>query len=701
MDHPKIRTDRAGDLLLNFDDYGEEVDVACFSADGRRVLTVQEVGVARVWDVDTGRPVGEIRPTSPLAGRREAAPTGGPFEVFIEAAALDPSGQVALLGLNDGTAGLFSVADGSRRATFHHPDRPPATGWELIRAVDFSPDGSLAVVGFYGRCVGMWDVSAGRPVAFLRSGLADGLVTGASGWARDTLVSSVGVSADNRHVFAGHGDGTAPLWDLAGGGGEVVFDATEHAEEVVGLWHGDHGAVRWATTRGTVWESAAAEAAGGDTAVRRLATGADWVEVAFAPDGTSLIARDRQGRVTRWDLGSGAAADVLVEAVDPDGLGRSSSVRSVGFAPGGQAWVYPAAADRLALATPSGAKADLPCPVRAVRTAFAPDGRMLAAWGDGRLRVWAIPSGEPVGEWDDPGTFWSAAFSPDGSLLAAGTLGQVTADGLGPARTVSLWTLADRGLVCRWPAHDHQVHGLAFTPDGGHLVSSSLDRSVRLWRLPHGRGGQGPVEVRRLTYDDLIHEHLRVLADGRTLVFRRDGIEVWRGLLADKAAEVPAGVGFRTRWAVSPDGRSLVLDRGRQSVEVWSLDTGRPLARHAADIRRPQVVPGPWLPPGFEPVAGCYLWGVPTGSGGGGGGHFAHTLDGPRGWATPLRVSGEGRRHLVLPGHDRIALVDLEPAPRVAAEFPFEGRMRASCVTAERVLAVNAAGRVYTAPRPR
>ena len=47
MDHPKLKMGPDGSLLLNFGEYGEEVEVAAISGDGRRVLTVREVGVAR------------------------------------------------------------------------------------------------------------------------------------------------------------------------------------------------------------------------------------------------------------------------------------------------------------------------------------------------------------------------------------------------------------------------------------------------------------------------------------------------------------------------------------------------------------------------------------------------------------------------------------------------------------------------------
>jgi hypothetical protein len=40
-DHPKIQVDDAGSLMLNFGQYGGEIELACFSGDGRRLLTVK------------------------------------------------------------------------------------------------------------------------------------------------------------------------------------------------------------------------------------------------------------------------------------------------------------------------------------------------------------------------------------------------------------------------------------------------------------------------------------------------------------------------------------------------------------------------------------------------------------------------------------------------------------------------------------
>lgn len=41
-------------------EYGEEVEVAAIAGDGRRFLTVRDVGTADVWDAASAEKVGEI-----------------------------------------------------------------------------------------------------------------------------------------------------------------------------------------------------------------------------------------------------------------------------------------------------------------------------------------------------------------------------------------------------------------------------------------------------------------------------------------------------------------------------------------------------------------------------------------------------------------------------------------------------------------
>jgi WD40 repeat protein len=71
---------------------GGLVNLACFSPDGRRVLTaggtIGAAGEARVWDADTGRPV-----VPPMKHERE-----------VRHAAFSPDGRYVVTAGDDGTA---------------------------------------------------------------------------------------------------------------------------------------------------------------------------------------------------------------------------------------------------------------------------------------------------------------------------------------------------------------------------------------------------------------------------------------------------------------------------------------------------------------------------------------------------------------------------------------------------------------------
>src|SRR5262249_41100918 len=121
--------------------------------------------------------------------------------------------------------------------------------------------------------------------------------------------------------------------------------------------------------------------------------------------------------------------------------------------------------------------------------AFSPNGRrLIAGYGQfnapgpsrGHARLWDPATGQAVG---DPipgqvGGVLCVAYSPDGRQVA------LTATGL-----VELWDVGDdrppkRARTLR--GHEGFVYGVAFSPDGKFLVSSGMDRTIRLWEPGSG-----------------------------------------------------------------------------------------------------------------------------------------------------------------------------------------------------------------------
>lgn len=84
---------------------------------------------------------------------------------------------------------------------------------------------------------------------------------------------------------------------------------------------------------------------------------------------------------------------------------------------------------------------------------------------------------------DHCGPVDSLAVSPDGFRAAAGSCEQIT-----------VWNLESRTVELVLIGHEHEVHGIRFNSTGTQLVSSSSDRTLRVWDCVNGL----PITVIRL-----------------------------------------------------------------------------------------------------------------------------------------------------------------------------------------------------------
>ena len=91
-------------------------------------------------------------------------------------------------------------------------------------------------------------------------------------------------------------------------------------------------------------------------------------------------------------------------------------------------------------------------------------------------------------------TTTKVAFSPDGQFIAGagrarGALGTAWHDAFGgklsgsDVVSVRLWRVSDGELLQSLKGHSDSAWDVAFSPDGLWLATSSLDRTVKLWRL--------------------------------------------------------------------------------------------------------------------------------------------------------------------------------------------------------------------------
>jgi RNA polymerase sigma factor (sigma-70 family) len=289
----------------------------------------------------------------------------------------------------------------------------------------------------------------------------------------------------------------------------------------------------------------------------------DVISVAYSPDGKVIASGQRnEGPIILWDAATGKELRRLEEqpgvrggfAFSPDGkqLALVKWGEWVGL------WdVATGKQTRRLKIQPGGC------------VTFSADGKRMAVPSSTQVVLLDAVSGKELRRLQGhPETIQSLAFSPDGKLLAAG----------GDGKSVCLWDVGTGKQLHVLKGHQQQVPSVAFSADGQILASASHDRTVRLWDVATGQ------ERRRFTHqerDDDAIQTIHFVPKHPWLV--TGGLRTIRVWDLSTGKEVRR---FRGHFCLcdcpvtlSPDGTKLASRNGDEQGQIllWDLQTGKRL----------------------------------------------------------------------------------------------------------------------------
>lgn len=307
--------------------------------------------------------------------------------------------------------------------------------------------------------------------------------------------------------------------------------------------------------------------------------------LAFASEGGTLRAIDRQGGVHHWDLASGMP--VATPAGQPVAPARHAQPRQLSVAADGsilamileRAEAPPTARFELRVGRAGGEllaapRADLAVPP--MRMQWSPDGRQLATVSAGEdVLLWDIQSGvsqrlrpQRAATPEQPAQIYQLAWSADGELLAGAAGG-----------TIQVWTASSwLPLTELKTAPQDGIEALSFGGRSERRILAASQRSGALSLWAQEQGGFTPLplaadaQAGQITLMCFSPDGARLAAatDKNTLLIF-DLVEL------RLAETMPALHSSRlTALAFSRDGRTLASADGKGAVVVWDLAAQHP-----------------------------------------------------------------------------------------------------------------------------
>lgn len=154
----------------------------------------------------------------------------------------------------------------------------------------------------------------------------------------------------------------------------------------------------------------------------------------------------------------------------------------------------------------------------------------------------------------------SVKFSPDGRYIVSGSVD----------RTIKVWRINDGMIVRNFIGHKNYVNSVCFSNDANYIVSGSSDSTVRVW------------DIRNVKQIKILKGHnarVSSVALSPNNEYIASGgwdnlIKIWRFQTGQELKTLKGHTGYVRSVAFSPDGKYIISGSDDGSIKIWGTETG-------------------------------------------------------------------------------------------------------------------------------
>ncbi len=524
----------------NIDDYikktvealREAVMAIAVTSNNRQVVTVNDKGIVKIWDIDTGaclktldshfkevttiavtpdfrrlviggvifsKSVGEVKVWDIKTGACTKTLEGHSKPVFV--AAVTPNGRKVVTGSYDNTIKIWDLETGACLKTLEGHTN-------YVKALAVTSDGHKIISGSDDKTVKIWDLKTGVCLRTLE------------GHKRNVIAVAVmpdccKVLTRGREIIGIDDVGEIKVWDLATGACLQTFEGNKRWVSAVtvtpdgryiltaenGTGTGDKSVIR-------IWDMETG------AYLKTLEVHTEWVRaIAVMPDGRKVVSGSYDKTLKVWDISTGSCLKTLEGHIDDV---RSLAVTSDGH-------------------------------------------KVVSGSRDNTVKVWDIETGTCLKTLEGHEKWVSSvAVTADGHRVVTGS----------NDRTTKVWDIETGECLKTLEGHTDNVTALAVTADGHRVVTGSEDKTIKVWDIETGtclktlEGHTGTVNA------------LSVTSDGRRVVTGSEDktIKVWDIETGTCLKTLEGHTGAINALSVTPDGRKVVSESEDETVRVWDLE---------------------------------------------------------------------------------------------------------------------------------